>query len=211
MRDRKRFSRWVDEGHNDAKEWFLSLVGGSWHTDDEALSILNGKLATAHTLQSVRSWIGSDPEFAEALKVARHHREQGREYRAQQRQLPDSSLPPRPGSVDPHASFADDGRRGIGQRLRDWGRALVMAEPEQTEQPTGHRFIAIEEMTDQHAAEARRQMRERERPALATPQGVFRSSGDPASMPEPEPDPHTGWRPSVFGAPSSESFPEPNR
>lgn len=182
---------------------FLSVLGGCGDEHQAAREC-------GATDADVRAW-GRLPDFGKHRVAAMEYYESWKGWDARQSTLPDPAAPPRPGAPDPHDTFAEDGRRGIGQRLRDWGRALVMAEPEQTEQPAGRRFIAIEDMTDQHVAEARRQMRERERPALATPQGVFRSSGDPASMPEPEPDPRTGWRPSVFGAPSSESFPEPNR
>ena len=44
--DRKRFARWIDHDCEDSKEWVLSLIGGSWHSDDEALAITNEKLGT---------------------------------------------------------------------------------------------------------------------------------------------------------------------
>ena len=77
MRLTERFTRWLRRD-DDAKEWFLSLVGGSWLDDDAALESLNGEHlaegAAPVTEATVRTWTRDDPEFAEALKVARRTR-----------------------------------------------------------------------------------------------------------------------------------------
>ena len=83
---RQRFQEWV-EYDDGPQETFLAEVGGSWVDDEVALGRVNAEYAPRDSERkptqkfpgaTVRQWVGSDEEFAAALKVAREMRSEAR-------------------------------------------------------------------------------------------------------------------------------------
>jgi hypothetical protein len=186
-----RFGRWK-RSDDDAKEWFLSLVGGSYLDDDQALASINSEHlaegAPPVTEATVRTWARDDPEFAEALKAARQFREEDRERPARQSIAPERwpsrgrldlkadpyRVNPGEPSGGPHMSLAD--------RLRNYGSAATEAErPEVKHAPVGQRFIPIEDMSPQALALANAQQGVR----AGAHTSLFGGAPNPDSLPTP--------------------------
>jgi hypothetical protein len=124
---KERFSEWI-EYDDGPKETYLAEVGGSWVSDEIAVERVNAEYAprdadgnptTKYTQAgSVRQWVGSDEEFAAALKVAIQMRAE-----AQRLGTAPGSEPPDPKPLPPgtHPNFVpldampqrDSGRRPV--------------------------------------------------------------------------------------------------